>query len=50
MNPLGMVEAVIGAMTHSAHLAGYESEKEVLPYCEALHSALHNTFLYGQGV
>jgi isocitrate dehydrogenase len=49
MNPLGMVEAVIGAMMHSAHLAGPEKEAEFENYCTKLREALHNTFRYGQG-
>lgn len=49
MNPLGMVEAVIGALMHSAHLAGPEKEREIGAYCSKLREALHNTFRYGQG-
>ena len=54
-NPLGMVEALIGAMNHAAVLE-YEkdpSKKEVhdkvLNYTSTLRLAMHNTFRYGQG-
>ena len=49
MNPLGMVEALIGAMEHAAHLEGSESEKKMKNYTRTLRKALHNTFRYGQG-
>ena len=50
MNPLGMVEAVIGALNHSAYLANKEGDAEVeaqiLNYTTLLRKALHNTFRY----
>jgi len=58
LNPLGMVEALIGAMNHSANLAletnpNDEETKEmhakVMTYTSTLRLALHNTFRYGQG-
>jgi isocitrate dehydrogenase len=49
MNPLGMVEAVIGALLHSASLVGPGKEAEIGKYCKHLRNALHNTFRYGQG-
>jgi hypothetical protein len=58
LNPLGLVEAMIGAMQHAATL---EAEKfpddmekqavkaKVLNFTETLRTSLHNTFRYGQG-
>lgn len=55
MNPLGMVEALIGAMNH-ASLLQYEADEsfkpthdEILRYTSTLRLAMHNTFRYGQG-
>lgn len=54
-NPLGMVEALIGAMNHAAKLQydADESKKtihdKVVNYTSTLRLALHNTFRYGQG-
>ena len=54
-NPLGMVEALIGAMNHAA-LLEYESDPKkkevhdkVLNFTSTLRLAMHNTFRYGQG-
>mmetsp|Transcript_17125 Transcript_17125/g.44511 ORF Transcript_17125/g.44511 Transcript_17125/m.44511 type:complete len:240 (+) Transcript_17125:154-873(+) len=52
MNPLGMVEAVIGALDHSAALeeqAGGPSADAMKKYTTTLRKAMHNTFRYGQG-
>lgn len=58
LNPLGLVEAMIGAMEHSAVLdvernPGDESKKvakdKIFNFCSTLRTALHNTFRYGQG-
>ena len=61
LNPLGLVEAIIGAMRHSAVLNvewnkaedDTESAKvvkdKIFNYTETLRNALHNTFRYGQG-
>lgn len=58
LNPLGIVEAMMGAMNHSASLAleanpNDEATKDmhdkVLNYTSTLRLALHNTFRYGQG-
>jgi isocitrate dehydrogenase len=64
MNPLGMVDALIEAMNHSAKLAleAYKTEDSsvdsknavehaegILNFTKTLKSALHNTFRYGQG-
>jgi len=55
LNPLGMVEALIGAMNHAATLQ-YEADPskkqtydKVMNYTETLRLAMHNTFRYGQG-
>jgi isocitrate dehydrogenase len=63
MNPLGLIEALLGAMNHSADLLGERAKtmsgseqtealdnvKAVYQYTETLRKALHNTFRYGQG-
>jgi len=55
LNPLGMVEAVIGAMDHSAALAdegnvqGVSSKEEIQRFTSCLRQALHNTFRAGEG-
>jgi len=57
-NPLGMVEAIVGAMEHAATLdaernPGDKSKEEarakIMNYCTTLRTAMHNTFRYGQG-
>ena len=58
LNPLGMVEAMIGAMQHAAVLdaekypdehAKQEVKAKIFNYCTTLRTAMHNTFRYGQG-
>ena len=50
MNPLGMVEALLGAMSHSAAIHSSEAEREVVNnFVNTLRAALHATFRYGQG-
>eukprot|EP00569_Conticribra_weissflogii_P007587 CAMPEP_0171350704 /NCGR_PEP_ID=MMETSP0878-20121228/37027_1 /TAXON_ID=67004 /ORGANISM="Thalassiosira weissflogii, Strain CCMP1336" /LENGTH=554 /DNA_ID=CAMNT_0011855699 /DNA_START=59 /DNA_END=1723 /DNA_ORIENTATION=- len=58
LNPLGLVEALLGAMTHAAQLElnAKPKDKEVKNmhafvnnYTTTLRTALHNTFRYGQG-
>lgn len=63
MNPLGMVEALLGAMNHSAdlieapaataspaiHGKAKSQADEVRRFTSTLRLALHNTFRYGQG-
>lgn len=58
LNPLGLVEALIGAMEHSAELEFANNKKDIevqrrhakiLNWCMTLRQALHNTFRYGQG-
>ncbi len=56
MNPLGMTEALIGAMMHSCQLQ-YDATggndngdlEKMTRFTSALRKALHNTFRYGQG-
>lgn len=55
LNPLGLVEALIGGMNH-ASLLQYEADEsykpthdEITKYTTTLRLALHNTFRYGQG-
>ena len=56
MNPLGMMEALLGAMDHSAYLQVQSNAKgaaknaeSVYQFTKTLRTALHNTFRYGQG-
>lgn len=56
MNPLGLIEALLGAMDHSAHLAAQNNNPEnareaeaINQFTKTLRSALQNTFRYGQG-
>jgi isocitrate dehydrogenase len=58
LNPLGLVEAMIGAMQHAAALDVERNpgnatkeivQKKVKNYTETLREAIHNTFRYGQG-
>lgn len=53
MNPLGMVEAMMGAMAHASTLDkfnfGPEVQRDMNTYVTTLRRALHNTFRYGQG-
>jgi len=50
LNPLGMAEALMGAINHSADLSEDASSRQALHnYTAALRKALHNTFRYGQG-
>ena len=62
MNPLGMVDALLCAMNHSADLTikratsdsmtrGHELEQaeSIINFTRLLKAALHNTFRYGQG-
>jgi len=58
LNPLGLVEALIGALTHGAQLQldARPDDKAVQGmhsctnnFADALRLALHNTFRYGQG-
>jgi isocitrate dehydrogenase len=58
LNPLGLVEALMGAMSHAANLQAEKkpndrSTKEMKAYVdnfvETLRTSIHNTFRYGQG-
>jgi hypothetical protein len=52
MNPLGLIEALIGALDHSADLQEKKtgaSSKPIHDFTTILRKALHNTFRYGQG-
>jgi isocitrate dehydrogenase len=49
LNPLGLVDALIGAMNHAALLKGGASQGEILNFTTLLRKALENTFRYGQG-
>lgn len=58
LNPLGLVEAMIGAMQHAAALdvernPGDDTkvtvQRKVANFTETLREAIHNTFRYGQG-
>lgn len=58
LNPLGLVEAMIGAMQHAATLQAEkypdDAEKHIVKakifnYCNTLRESMHNTFRYGQG-
>lgn len=58
LNPLGLVEALIGAMKHAAQLQADANPNDksaqqvndyVVNFSDTLRTALHNTFRYGQG-
>ncbi|GMH78243.1 hypothetical protein TrLO_g3436 [Triparma laevis f. longispina] len=53
LNPLGLVEAMIGAMQHGAKLElearGPADFEKVMTWTTTLRKAMHNTFRYGQG-
>jgi isocitrate dehydrogenase len=58
LNPLGLVEAMIGALQHAAVLDVEKNptdtnkaviKDQIFNFCVTLRTALHNTFRYGQG-
>lgn len=55
LNPLGLVEALIGALEHAATLQAeqdaskQEMRDKIFNFTSTLRTALHNTFRYGQG-
>jgi isocitrate dehydrogenase len=58
LNPLGLVEAMIGALQHAAVLDAEKNpndankattKEQIFNFCTTLRTALHNTFRYGQG-
>ncbi|KAJ1453255.1 hypothetical protein M885DRAFT_582889 [Pelagophyceae sp. CCMP2097] len=48
-NPLGMAEALMGAMEHAGALAGGVQAEKTTKFVVTLRKAMHNTFRYGQG-
>lgn len=57
LNPLGLVEAMIGALQHAAVLDAEKhptdatrqtAKDQIFNYCTTLRTAMHNTFRYGQ--
>ena len=48
LNPLGMVEALIGAMNHAAALEP-GCDNKVTHFTSSLRNAVHNTFRSGEG-
>ncbi len=53
MNPLGLIEALIGALNHAAVLQEQTRGEDALEmhlFTSKLRTALHNTFRYGQGI
>ena len=49
-NPLGMAEAIMGALDHAADLDGdTETARRTRHFVQCLRRAMHNTFKYGQG-
>jgi len=58
LNPLGLAEAMIGAMQHAAMLDAEQkpndasklaTQMKIMNFTETLREAMHNTFRYGQG-
>lgn len=51
LNPLGLVEALMGAMNHAAMLSGPETEdaKEMLAFTAKLRKVMHKCMVAGQG-
>eukprot|EP01064_Diplonema_japonicum_P037347 TRINITY_DN8708_c0_g1_i1.p1 TRINITY_DN8708_c0_g1~~TRINITY_DN8708_c0_g1_i1.p1 ORF type:complete len:513 (+),score=180.93 TRINITY_DN8708_c0_g1_i1:98-1636(+) len=47
-NPLGMLEAIVGAMDHAAVLKGSEAEQEVVGFTKNLRRAVHTSFRLGE--
>ncbi len=49
LNPLGMVEALIGAMNYAAELQGGDEAKRVLDFTGNLRSVIHAKMVSGEG-
>ena len=49
MNPLGMAEALIGAMNHSAILAGEAEDGPIQTFTGKLRMCMHTAMVSGQG-
>merc|ERR1712167_136506 len=48
LNPLGLVEALIGALQHAEHLQGV-SEGPIFEWTEKLRTAIHKAMVDGEG-
>mmetsp|Transcript_9592 Transcript_9592/g.14376 ORF Transcript_9592/g.14376 Transcript_9592/m.14376 type:complete len:486 (+) Transcript_9592:52-1509(+) len=49
LNPLGMVEALIGAINHSAHLSDTPYENQINLFTGTLRSVIHSKMVNGEG-
>lgn len=49
LNPLSMMEALIGAIQHSCHLAGAESNQRLIAFAQDLQKAIHRQMVSGHG-
>ena len=49
LNPLGMVEALIGAIDHSAALADHPDSKEIIAFTAKMRKLIHKAFVAGKG-
>lgn len=49
LNPLGMVEALIGAIDHSAVLVNHPKQKEIIDFTANLRRLIHKAFVAGKG-
>lgn len=49
LNPLGMVEALLGSMEHAASLSKYPSSPAVISWCERLRREMHRAMVNGYG-
>ena len=49
LNPLGLVEALIGAMQYSAAIAESNNEQEICDFTNHLRSCIHRAFVIGKG-
>ena len=47
LNPLGMVEGLLGAMNHAADVHG--GSEEMLPYTANIRAVIHRLFREGRG-
>mmetsp|Transcript_15233 Transcript_15233/g.27128 ORF Transcript_15233/g.27128 Transcript_15233/m.27128 type:complete len:512 (-) Transcript_15233:84-1619(-) len=49
LNPLGLVEALIGAMQHSANLANTDETQKIINFTNKMRSLIHRAFVAGKG-
>lgn len=49
VNPVGMVDALMGAMNHSAHLAGADKEAQMREFTGIVTGSLYEAFQEGKG-